>query len=243
MLAGSCSSWSCGQLPSNIILLSFIAHIWTYTCTLEPCSHRLWLGRWNTFFELHITPCKTRAARFLLFKQNMFERSSWKHVKICENLWNQWINFPDEFGCPWQLVALLKAWATNVWGLLRGIRHCIAKYDIYHISYIISHIEYISDEFRQNLDLDSPVQYPQHIKIDFYMKLPSVISVGSGYWYEMVWLSYVECHTLCLCTPLSVNVHRGWNACLWWFTMLYMVLRSLLPHCLLLNWVESDVST
>mmetsp|Transcript_12928 Transcript_12928/g.28477 ORF Transcript_12928/g.28477 Transcript_12928/m.28477 type:complete len:224 (-) Transcript_12928:168-839(-) len=25
--------------------------------------------------------------------------------------------------------------------------------------------------------------------------------------------------------------------------MLYMVLRSLLPHCLLLNWVESDVST
>ena len=117
------------------------------------------------------------------------------------------------------------------------------SYIIYHISYIISHIEYISDEFRQNLDLDSPVQYPQHIKIDFYMKLPSVISVDSGYWYEMVWLSYVGCHALCLCTPLSVNVHRGWNACLWWFTMLYMVLRSLLPHCLLLNWVESDVST
>ena len=45
------------------------------------------------------------------------------------------------------------------------------------------------NEFRQNLDildLDSLVEYPPNNKMDFYMKLPRVISVGSGYWYEMV---------------------------------------------------------
>ena len=36
------------------------------------------------------------------------------------------------------------------------------------------------NEFQQNLDLDSPVQYPTHIKMDFYMKLPSMTGVGSG---------------------------------------------------------------
>jgi hypothetical protein len=91
-----------------------------------------WRNSWRRWWRERESSIKSGYKSF-----NMFERSSWKHVKICENLWNQWINFPDEFGCPWQLVALLKAWATNVWGLLRGIRHCIAKYDIYHISYHI----------------------------------------------------------------------------------------------------------